>query len=71
MTKIGWTQPLCDTCYVAWCLGRGEAPREPTRAIGGHEPDPCLICGEPTNIYTRISPKLAGFFAHPLPDSDQ
>jgi hypothetical protein len=60
--RIGWTQPLCEACYAAWTLGRGEAPREPSRVLG--EGDPCLICGTPTGIYTRIDPKLAAHFPH-------
>lgn len=65
--KIGWTQPLCLTCYLAWLLGCGEGPREPTRLTGGGE-DPCLVCGTPTRIYTRIDPQLAALFAFPLRD---
>jgi hypothetical protein len=57
-----WTQPLCMTCFVAWTLGRGELPREPTRVIGSDEP--CLICGEPTAIFVRIAPELTEGFKH-------
>lgn len=62
---IGWTQPLCETCYAAWCVGRGEIPREPHRLTDGGT-DPCLICGTETSIYTRIDPTIAAFFAHAL-----
>jgi hypothetical protein len=61
----GWTQPLCMTCFVAWTLGRGELPREPTQVIG--EPDPCLICGSPTRIYVRIDPALTEGFKYAKP----
>lgn len=54
--RIGWTQPLCEPCYAAWCLGRGEAPREPVR-VTGTEGDPCCVCGTPTTIYARIDPE--------------
>jgi hypothetical protein len=54
---IGWTQPLCEPCYAAWCLGRGEAPREPVR-VRDAEGDPCCVCGTATTIYTRIDPAL-------------
>jgi hypothetical protein len=62
--RIGWTQPLCDACYAAWSLGRGEVPREPHFLVRD-EGEPCLICGTPTTIYTRIDPNLAAHFPHP------
>jgi len=62
-TRIGWTQPLCGPCFAAWTVGRGDVPREPTR-VRNAELEPCLICGEPTNIYVRIDPALAGHFEH-------
>lgn len=68
--EIGWTQPLCMTCYLAWLLGCGKGPREPFASTGGGE-DRCLVCGTPTRIYTRIDPKIAALYAFPLADSDQ
>jgi hypothetical protein len=68
--KIGWTQPLCESCYVAWLLGQGEPPRQAT--VTRNMPlEPCLVCGTPTAIYTRIDPRLAGHFEYAKPDSDQ
>jgi hypothetical protein len=61
--RIGWTQPLCDPCFAAWTLGRGEPPRQPTR-VRGVDGDPCLVCGAQTTIYARIDPKLAEHFQH-------
>lgn len=52
-----WTQPLCASCYAAFCLGTGRAPREAHRVIGTNG-EPCCVCGEPTTIYVRIDPKL-------------
>lgn len=58
-----WTQPLCLTCYAAFCIGAGMRPSSrPTRVIDAA--DPCLICGEPTGIYVRIDPELSEGFAH-------
>jgi hypothetical protein len=64
--RIGWTQPLCETCYAAWEVGAGRVPREPVRIIRDNpeDRDPCLICGTPTLIYTRIDPALARHFKH-------
>jgi hypothetical protein len=61
--RIGWTQPLCEPCFAAWCVGRGEVPREPVR-IQNDGGDPCLICGTPTTIYVRIDPGIASEFRH-------
>lgn len=65
MTRIGWTQPLCENCYQAWLLGRGEAPRRPHRLIDPADLDPCLVCGTETGIYTRIDPELASLHRYP------
>ncbi len=64
--RIGWTQPLCETCFAAWEVGNGRVPRESSRPIGDQEDvgDPCLICGTPTVIYTRIDPTIASHFTH-------
>lgn len=72
LQRIGWTQPLCDPCFAAWTLGRGEAPRGPVtvRLDDDDEGDPCLVCGSPTTIYTRIDPKLAEHCQHPKPKDD-
>lgn len=64
MTRIGWTQPLCPSCYDAWMLGRGDPPRPPVRAIGV-DPDPCLVCGRQTTIYVRIPPALSALHQNP------
>jgi hypothetical protein len=61
--RVGWTQPLCVTCYAAWEVGNGRVPREPARVARAPE-DPCLICGTPTTIYTRIHPTIAEHFVH-------
>lgn len=60
----GWTQPLCEPCFAAWTIGRGERPREPTRVSCTGSGDPCLICATPTTIYARIDPALAVNFLH-------
>jgi hypothetical protein len=60
--RIGWTQPLCLTCFAAWEVGNGRVPREPHRVVG--DGDPCLICGADTGIYVRIDPAIAGVFAN-------
>lgn len=50
--RIGWTQPLCETCFAAWEVGNGRVPREPTRLRGDAavDGDPCLICGTPVSV---------------------
>ena len=60
--RIGWTQPLCLSCFAAWEVGRGRVPGQPHEVIGASEP--CLICGSPTAIYVRIDPAIAGQFAN-------
>lgn len=60
-----WTQPLCEACYVAFMLGRGEAPREPVRMMTGDVP--CLICRTPTGIYVRIDPKTTAHLRETVP----
>jgi hypothetical protein len=70
MGRIGWTQPLCESCYLAWLLGRDEAPRGPTRVIDPEGGDPCLVCGTATTIYTRIDPTLAALHRYPKPRDD-
>lgn len=54
-----WTQPLCEACYQAFLLGQGKTPREPTRVVNAGE-ERCCVCGERTNVYVRIDPKLTG-----------
>jgi hypothetical protein len=56
--RIGWSQPLCEPCFAAWCLGKVEVPREPARLVGGTEGDPCCVCGTTTTIYARIDPAI-------------
>lgn len=60
--RIGWTQPLCETCFCAWELGRGLVGGDPARVLS--DGDPCLVCGIMTTIYVRIDPALAGTFKH-------
>lgn len=70
--RIGWTQPLCETCFAAWEVGAGRVPRDPSRLVGDArlDGDPCLICGAATLIFVRIDPAIAGVFRHALPKSD-
>lgn len=69
MARIGWSQPLCEACYAAWQVGRGDVPREPCRGIG-QDDEPCLICATPTTIYTRIDPRIAEHFKYAKPRDD-
>lgn len=64
MTRIGWTQPLCASCFDAWTLGRGDPPRTPVQVVGADD-EPCLVCGRPTCIYVRIDPVLSRLQRHP------
>jgi hypothetical protein len=68
--RRSWTQPLCEACYAAWTLGRGEPLREPVRVRETVDPDPCCVCGTPTGIFVRIDPKLTAPLALARPDSD-
>jgi hypothetical protein len=53
--------PLCRSCYLAWLLGNGLAPREPVVGINV-TPEPCLICAIPTTISTRESGPLVELY---------
>ena len=58
-----WTQPICQTCFHAWQLGREEPLRTPVSTIS--DPiDQCLICGSGTTIYVRIDPRLTADLLH-------
>ena len=61
---IGWTQPLCETCFQAWKLGTGRPPVVPSLTKEGGE-ELCLICGRLTRIYVRVDPALARLHQHP------
>lgn len=60
----GWTQPLCEPCFAAWTLGRGEPLREPVRLRDPEPDEPCCVCGTGTTIYVRIDPKLTAGLKH-------
>jgi hypothetical protein len=72
MSRVGWTQPLCEPCFAAWELGNGRKPREPVRLRGDAEEDgdPCVVCGTPTTIYTRIDPALVEGFRYAMVKDD-
>ena len=61
---IGWNRPLCEPCYQAWRLGKDMAPGQPSRVVGS-DPEPCLVCGALTDIFTRVDPALAARHDHP------
>lgn len=54
MKRAGWTQPLCEPCYVA--LEERLGAHDVTHAYGDPVKDgrPCLVCGTPTLISIRI-----------------
>jgi hypothetical protein len=54
-----WKQAMCRHCLLAYKLGQGQiAMLMPVVVeVTLDPPDPCLVCGKPTKIYTRIDPE--------------
>lgn len=58
MTKLSWTQPLCDRCWT------DTHDRPPVRIAEEHrDTETCALCGEPTRdgIYVRMDPATVRF----------
>lgn len=54
---MNWTQPICNTCYLARHPGR-QAVR-----VKDADPETCCDCGEMTmeGIYFRVDPRTVAF----------
>ena len=57
MTRLSWTQPICDTCYPGWF-----PDGVPFRFVKP-EKERCSFCGEDTTsgIYVRHDPLSVRF----------
>lgn len=57
MSKMPWTQPICQDCYAI-----AEPRREPVR-LKEPSPEICCICGTETRegIYYRVDPTTVRF----------
>ena len=57
----GWTQSICDTCWPAYCFGRGEIPFNPSRVKSEYtEEETCVACGQvhESGIFVRLDPAI-------------
>ncbi len=54
---MGWTQPLCDSCWK-----KRNPDREPFKMMPG-DSEQCCLCGQSTDsgIYDRIDPSTVRF----------
>lgn len=59
-----WNAAICDDCWPAYCIGRGEVPFQPTR-LKDVEAETCACCGASTRsgIFTRVKPEITETWA--------
>ena len=62
MTKLSWTQPICDDCWKRPPIRDTHGPEDPTRLLNP-EKERCAFCGEDTTsgIYVRHDPRDARY----------